>query len=522
MTLSMELECTSGETLLKPGEHLDGKDFTDYMSGMVRGSRDPVWFARTILGFEVLYPWQEHYLRTLYRHKYDPSAKKIRNIYLCAGQRSGKTMLASIIGSFSYFDIARLPHPQKYYKLQSSQKLFLTMMATSEKLALDGIFANMSSTMEENEWLNQWFDFKFKNGRIDYEAKHIHAQVLGSWINTAVGRTNFFVGIDEIDYFEETKSKRSGWEIYTRMSKSRDTLGIDGKMMVISSPKTTSGPIMTLAKRALKAEETYGLANTDSVGLIGPTWDLNPNPEFSKKVLFEQYKDDLVTLWRDYGCRPELAGGVQFPEGIYMDARIANILRDGCRPAEHYPHVMTIDPAVTSDKFGVATGYKRPRGNVIIDGVYYFRKLEGDPYIMPSDVLKFIREAIPRCNVSSFVFDAWMFPEIIEQVHKKHGIVAVKHIVGKEDYDRWRSYQSPQAEYPMQVCWDDELKEEADMLVVSESKAGRPTVNHLWDKHKDMSDCVANALWYLVEGINELEEVAPRYAGVKFARYNRG
>ena len=83
----------------------------------------------------------------------------------------------------------------------------------------------------------------------------------------------------------------------------------------------------------------------------------------------------------------------------------------------------------------------------------------------------------------------------------------------KEDYDRWRSYQSPSAENRVQVCWDPELKEEADQLVVEESKAGKPTVNHLWNKSKDMSDSVANALWYLTNF--ELINTKLRYTGVK-------
>lgn len=485
-----ELEITRGETL-------DGRDFKEYMTGMIRGSEDPVWFVYNILGEEELFPWQEQYIRLFYRHKYDKNAKMMRNLYGCAGQRSGKTKLASIIASYAFFDIARLPDPQKYFKLSRSQELFMTMMATSAQLAQDGIFANMRNAMENNEWLGQWFDFNFKNDRIDYNEKHIHAQVLGSWINTAVGRTNFLVGLDEIDYFEETKSKRSGWEIYSRMNKSRDTLGEYGKMLVISSPKSTAGPIMTLAKQAMKDIEDFGIEHCDSIGFIAPTWELNPRPEFSRESLFRKYKHDTVTLWRDYGCKPELAGGLQFPEGITMDPSVENILRTGGRPSVHYPHVMAIDPAVTNDKFGIGIGYRVPFRNIVCDGSFYFRKEEGDPYIMPSDVWKFIHEAIPRCNVSAFVFDAWMFPEVIERVKKKHGITAEKHVVGKEDYDTWRSHMDPEAEFPMQVCWDPELKDEADQLVVAESKAGRPTVNHLWNRTKDASDCVANICWYL-------------------------
>lgn len=495
-----EFEITKGETL-------DGKDFREYMTGMIKGSEDPVWYVFNILEEEELFPWQEKYLRLFYRHKYDKYAKMIRNLYLALGQRSGKTKLASIIASYAFFDIARLPEPQKFFRLSKSQELFLTMMATSAQLAEDGIFANMRNAMEHNDWLNQWFDFSFKNDRIDYKEKHIHAQVLGSWINTAVGRTNFLVGLDEIDYFEESKSKRSGWEIYSRMNKSRDTLGDWGKMLVISSPKTTSGPILTLSKQALKDIEDFGIENVDSLGLIAPTWELNPRPEFSKESLFRKYKNDTVTLWRDYGCRPELAGGLQFPEGIRMNRGMVNILREKIAPAEHFPHIMTIDPAATSDKFGIGVGYRRPFAGLVVDGITYFRKAEGEPFIMSSDIWKFIHEAIPRCNVSAFIFDAWMFPEINERVWKQHGILAEKHMVTKEDYDAWRSHMDPEAEYPMEICFDQELKDEAEQLIVEEGKSGKVNVNHLWNRSKDMSDCVANICWKLTN--TDLMSVMP-------------
>jgi len=485
-----ELEITKGETL-------DGKDLDEYMYSMMKASNDPVWYIFEILKEEELFPWQEKMIRTFYRHKYDPTAKMMRDMFLAVGQRSGKTKLSSLIGCYAYFDIARLPDPQKFCRVSKGQKLFMTFMATSAQLAEDGIFANMKNLMEDNEWLGQWFDFNFRGDRIEYKEKYIYAQVLGSWINTAVGRTNFLVGLDEIDYFEESKSKRSGWEVYTRMNKSRDTLGEYGKMLVTSSPKTLSGPILTLARQAIDDVETYGLENVRSIGLIAPTWELNPRPEFQKDYLFDLYKNDTITLWRDYGCRPELAGGLQFPEGIYMDPDLSNILRTGEVPAVQYPHVMTIDPAVTSDKFGVGVGYRVPYGPIVVDGSFYFRKKEGDPFIMPSDVKEFLFEAVPRCNVSNFIFDAWMFPEINEHLYKKFGILAEKHMVTKDDYDMWRSHQSKLAEHPMRICWDKELQDEANQLIVVESKNGRPAVQHLWNRSKDMSDCVANIVWKL-------------------------
>jgi hypothetical protein len=488
------------EFKLKQNETLSGKDLEEFALGMLKGANDPVWFTYNVLGYEFMYPWQENFLRTFYRHKYDPTALQMRDANICAGQRSGKTMLVSICGSYEFFDIARLPSPQKTFRLHSSQEIFITAMATSAQLAEDGIFANMRNSMEENEKINQWFDLNFKTDRIDYNAKHIHAQVLGSWINTAIGRTNKTVILDEMDYYEDNKNKsrRSGWEIHGRMSKSRDTLGDFGHMFNISSPKTTNGPILTLARRAIADIEEFGIEKVQAIGMIEPTWNLNPEPPFTFESLCKKYKDDLATMWRDYGCRPELAGGMFFPEGIdrSFDPLLQNLLDDDQEQPEVVAcRALSIDPAVTNDRFGIACGYAIPRGPFIVDGVSYFKKRDGDPYIMPSDVREFIIEAVPRCNIKKFMFDAWMFPEINEMMAKKFGIIAEKHIVGYEDYDRWRSYQSKNAARPVRICYHKELKQEAEALIVTESGKGKK-VDHQSGGYKDMCDCVANLLWY--------------------------
>ena len=95
-----EIEITKGETL-------DGKDFREYMTGMIKGSEDPVWYVFNILEEEELFPWQEEYLRLFYRHKYDKNAKMIRDLYLALGQRciSGTSLIQTDVGLIKIEDI---------------------------------------------------------------------------------------------------------------------------------------------------------------------------------------------------------------------------------------------------------------------------------------------------------------------------------------------------------------------------------------------------------------------------------
>ncbi len=143
-----------------------------------------------------------------------------------------------------------------------------------------------------------------------------------------------------------------------------------------------------------------------------------------------------------------------------------------------------------NDSFGIGTGYVDAGGKIIIDGIHKFKKLEGDVYIKPSDVKSFLDGVVNNLNVYSLVFDTWMFPELIEHVEDSFGLEVVKHIVRKEDYDRWRELQSSEM---VDVVYDEFLQVEAEQLVVKNDK----TVDHPFSGSKDMSDCAANIMWYL-------------------------
>jgi len=158
---------------------------------------------------------------------------------------------------------------------------------------------------------------------------------------------------------------------------------------------------------------------------------------------------------------------------------------------------MAIDPAVKNDAFGVACGYMTADGHIIVDGVMKFTKIEGDAYIKPSDVEQFIYSKIPKLNVNNFIYDVWMFPNIIEDLVTKFGIWATKHIVNKEDYDRWRGMQTNPGDMTVSIVHDDDLKREVEQLQITRTTGGKPKVDHPFNGSRDMSDCVANVIWYL-------------------------
>lgn len=167
-----------------------------------------------------------------------------------------------------------------------------------------------------------------------------------------------------------------------------------------------------------------------------------------------------------------------------------NVLLGGVDPTRC--RVLAIDPAVKNDSFGMAVGYLDQAGHPVVDGVTKFRKSDGDAFLRPSEIREFLDRVIPALGVNVLIHDTWMFPELLEYVQTKYGVMTVKHIVRKEDYDRWREMQSNGT---VRVVYDEELKREAERLIVVNEN--HPRTDHPFGGSKDMADCVANVIWYL-------------------------
>ena len=465
------------------------RDVMEYMEVVVKGKRDPVWWVNTVLGMD-LYPKQEEIMRAFYQNRYDPTLDQYKKLILVAGMRGGKTALASIMGCYEYWDVLTMtnPKPFEYYKLLRNQKLFIMVVATSEKQAEDGVFSNIQSMIEGAPWFGTWTDTVIRGDSVESFKQRIKLQTMSSWANTGVGRTSKCVIFDELANFEQTSGKRGAWEVWNRLRKSADTIGTDGHVIGISSPMYPTDIIMTLHRDSMEEKNT--------LSMLVPTWEMNPH--FTEAALREEHKHNLSAFYRDYACQPQAAGGIQFPEGVKLD-RIENVLKGLLEKKEKYVpkyqamRVLAIDPAVKNDSFGMACAYRDFDGNPIVDGAIKFQRQDGQSIISPAMIREYIDLAIRKLNINAFVFDAWMFPDLIEYVRLKFGIEATKHIVGKTDYDLWRSLQE---NGELSVVFDADLKREAERLQIINEK--NPRVDHDLHGSKDMADCVANCIWYVM------------------------
>lgn len=471
-----------------------GKDALEYFKTVVKGQSDPIWFIKEVLGVKELFPMQEKTIREFYRHKYDPSLKPYKEMVYVGGMRGGKTVEASLMGCYEFFEVITQQDPASHWGLLKNQLISIATVASSERQVQDGVFYNMQNLLGGSEWFNTWFDIVIRANDIYCPEKDCKIRTLSSSSNTARGRSHKAVIFDELDLYEGTEGAREAWKVYNALNKSTVTFGDDGKSIAISSPSSPLGPngiIKTLYRRGTAVNIRGERLRPQTYAVLSPSWEMNPN--LDKKSLMEEYKFDMDTFWSDFACMPELAGGLQFPEGVKL-YNFNNVLDSWPIERSDKIHVAAIDPAATNDAFGFGVGYYDiKRGVYVIDGVTKFTRNEGEGYVKPSEIRKFLKEAADKLNIQVLVFDTWMYPDVIEYAESDLGIITEKHIVDKIDYDRWRGYQSNGL---VEVVNNDTLKFEAESLIIKKLTT-KLRVDHPSRGSKDLADCVANVLWYL-------------------------
>jgi len=438
---------------------------------------DPTWFIEEVVGVE-MFPKQREIMQTFYKHNY-------RDLVLACGMRAGKSALAAMFAVVEFAQLLTLPDPQSHFHLLRSQPIAISVVSTSESQALDSVFSNARTMIEDTDWFST-FNLSIRDLIVRDKSKNILLKTLSSWSTTAIGRSNKTVILDEVSNFERTAGRRGAWQVYTKLRKSTDTFKDAGHTISISSPTDPNDIIMTLYKRNDPKTLRYLL----------PTWEMNPN--YTEEELRQEHRFDLAAFYRDYACQPASVSGQMFPEPLHF-VRTTNVLEQS-NPDVSALRILAIDPAIRNDSFGVATGYISPENKIVVDGVTRFTREHDAPYISPSMVREFLEEKIRTHNIVAIIFDTWMYPELIEHLDAM-GVTPIQHIVRKEDYDRWKELD---AAGEVEVVWDEVLQHETENLyIVSERK-----VDHPPQGSKDVADCVANVIWFLATQPMPVTEVA--------------
>lgn len=525
---------------------------------LFRCIRDPVEFANEpmMCGGSILRPIQEQIMMELYATKDGiplPQGRRLYNTGICvAGMSSGKTHLASRILARELSSLLIHDYPAPYWGLAKGSWIRLVNVATSKTQSKETVWDEFNDTLLKQSPYFMSFIPRILTSDVFFEDHSVHVKTLGSSGISAVGRNVKCAVIDEMAKFETEEGKRSGKFVFDSLTRSTTRFGMEGLTFSIGSILHLNDPLMTEWEKTKDREN-----NPTMIGWKFTTLEMNP---YFDRAVYKAHKNrDPITCARDYDCMPEFAGMHFYgnPDLIRVETGLPNKLEifvEYCRKKwklakkksqkirnyhpedytdpsflpeeiskmdkairslkprlvkERIPHVLTGDPAIARDAFGLAIAYKqiipmsmRPKmvvevaprilqTMVTIDGLWRFRpKAETGVEVDPAFVTFVCWEASGFFQVRHAAFDTWNFPTTQSAIRKR-GVRVVEggHVVKLEDCENFKDRQFYRT---IQLCNYPFIMEEMKALIKKGTKVDHPSRGS-----KDVFDAAVLATWLL-------------------------
>ena len=276
----------------------------------------------------------------LLEHGVCPSCKKNRadfvrrgkifdyvEVALLCGQRSGKSLLVSMLSAYVLHCYLKIQNPASYFGQLPNTVFHGTFVGLTYNGAKELLYDPFYNLIAHSPWFQDYHAllresenrlgeelFKFKDTFVHYRHRNLLVYPQGPNKRTLRGRTRFLGGIDEIGWFATGNSdliKLSGREVYDAMQASFQTLRSETRalrrqgivdipkpmFLNISSPSSQMDMITELYKRSLRSKNIYGFKLA--------TWKFNPKITFED--LAEEFDNDPGKAWRNFGCEPSLS-----------------------------------------------------------------------------------------------------------------------------------------------------------------------------------------------------------------------
>jgi len=405
-----------------------------------------------------------------------------KELAMVAGTGGGKSTLGSLFIARDTFDLLIREDPAGDYGLSPFSLVTLFCIARSLDQAADTIFAEVRERMKAPffmEYLPRFreYDIKFR--------KHPDVQICAGGAVSAgslMGRNVKCVVFDEITSYDETKSQRGAWQVYTRLRKSTNRFGFDGHVIAISMPWHVNDIIMTLVRQGRNKPRTLVKAYT--------TWEMNPTKSFDSPEMQDELRRDPVTFWRDYGIQPHAS-----LDSYYSDLEVININRGRTNVFEHLPelssvidenhmYVLSADPGINNCRFGLALLHVEGE-KVIVDGL--FRLEPHGKELNPVEVRKLLVKICKTFPIAYFVTDQWTYNEAIMEI-RNLGIQILFKPLRKEEHDE---VKNAFFDKKLELCNYPEIIEEFSQMLVLDSRR----IGVVRNGYIDTVDALTRGFW---------------------------
>jgi len=403
----------------------------------------------------------------------DEIVKSYNMLHAVVGMRSGKSVMAGLIGTYVEHKCLSLAwnHPeglQGYLDMPAAEQLEITFLASTDTQSFDTIWAKYRNYRAASPWFRKaipWIKGQetsqatppgMKPWRYDEGDKRIRNEMPGVRLTTnslnsnsggIVGRTRIGSFADEISRMKQTESAQSASEIYRGLENSLRTvrscarrgnlLPWLGLMVSVSSPISDEDKGMELL-RIGQSGRVKGM-----MAIHSATWNFNPLEP--REHFDDEFAKDPVGAERDFGAHPPKAAHPLIHDeerfitsSIDHEAEQSATLStitfdddlgqsyvapqlDSCSLVlDHAPRYVACDAGKNFDAFAIACAHGEQRGSTwvtVFDFVYRIVPPKGTEVHFDSfyDVLGKLRDKMPIVQVE---FDRWNSIHLIQKLRQ--------------------------------------------------------------------------------------------------------
>jgi hypothetical protein len=405
-----------------------------------------------------------------------------------SGQRSGKSVATSFYITYLVHKFLKLQKPAELILGVPNQYLVGTVVAPNMKDCMTLLWRPVLDAMGDSPWFDAYHklmydsnkkykvdSFKIKDTYLDYGFRKILLAPQAANLRTLRGKSRFFSGVDELDYFDangDDKITISGhgiWdalnmslataftECYNLLMRGYDNIPIPVAFN-ISSPCKTPGVLSEMVENPVSGV----------MALRTPTWEINPKMPRNSPAIQKAYEKNPIQAETNFGANPPANGSpfistdtkldllftatknrvtYQYEHlkddfdgemRIYRYAKITN-----CNSSNYvWGSVLSMDCGVSNNSFSLTVGHKE-KGKVVYDVVIEIIPEHKKNILHYERIINdVVKELIRQFNVKVVLADRWNSLYLLHQLGTEFPqlLVCKQYSVKYVDFEMFRSY----------------------------------------------------------------------------------
>lgn len=454
-----------------------------------------------------------------------------------AGRRSGKTTLASLIVSYEFYKLCKLPSPQAHYGISKNTPISIIVLATTASQGKKTIFKAVIGTLKNTKYfqvLEQQNRLFIGKEEVSMDEKLLYIYAGNSQSGGQVGGTVKVLLMDEVARFKDVEGESNAIELWSNLGIATTTFGLEAKRVAISSAWYEGDAIAQL----------YESTKTDphALGVRAKSWDLNPihaardNPVIASEYIrdpaaaaleFEGIRPAVTDAFLNYSeIKQALRGRVSIQcQKQIVDESGFKMVHLELKDIETYygNTVFHLDPGLQNDSYAAAFGHNefdsKNRQIVVIDGFLVWEP-EYNTQVSITNVYDTIQQINKKRPITKLTADHYNSAETIQRLRRDGISAEVLYFSNRTQlamYDLVRTLLHEQRLIlPYNSQW-------TPLVITELSKVQlikRIKIDHPPAGSKDLADAVAAVCWHLASRI--MRDSATKTSTLKTTSFGRG